>query len=321
MEINDRIYGKITIENPLIIDLIHSKPFQRLKGISQDGAVHFIQPKRNITRYEHCIGTWYLSYTFKRPIEEQVASLLHDIPHTAFSHVIDYVMKNEDQEYHDTFLTEVVLSSEIPSLCKKHNLQIEGVLKAEKFPLLSNKLPDISFDRWDYFMRDSFTFQILPKEMIALFLKNMREKDERFYFDDVSIASLFANLFFTSNRLIWMDPTSHGSYFLLSEAISIGLKENIITHKDFFLTDDVVMEKLQKSSNLQIKKLLDRLKPGVEFSFTSKEDAEFYGPLKPRFVNPRVMVDGEFKQVFDLIPGMQEYFEEFAKQHRYIGVR
>ena len=79
MIIHDRIYGKITVENPLIIDLINSKPVQRLKKISHDGATHFIQPIRDITRFEHSIGTWYLSARFNRPIVEQAASLLHDV--------------------------------------------------------------------------------------------------------------------------------------------------------------------------------------------------------------------------------------------------
>jgi len=55
MKIIDKIYGEIEIDNQLIVDLINTAPFQRLKNISQDGATNFIQPVRNVTRYEHSI--------------------------------------------------------------------------------------------------------------------------------------------------------------------------------------------------------------------------------------------------------------------------
>jgi HD superfamily phosphohydrolase len=42
MNITDEIYGEIVIENELILRLINTKPFQRLKEINQYGAVNFV---------------------------------------------------------------------------------------------------------------------------------------------------------------------------------------------------------------------------------------------------------------------------------------
>ncbi|HLL60143.1 MAG TPA: HD domain-containing protein, partial [Candidatus Nitrosocosmicus sp.] len=229
MIIEDRIYGRIEIKDKLIIDLINSKPLQRLKNISQDGATHFIQPIRNVTRYEHSIGAWYLSKLYDRPVEEQIATLLHDTPHTAFSHVIDFVMENEKHEFHDAFTKEIIMNSEIPTILKKHNIELEKVLHKESFPLLDNELPDISFDRWDYFMRDGHSVEMLPKQLIDLFLGSIKEKNQVFYFADVSIASVFSILFMNFSRLIWLDPISHGSFFLLSSALKIALQKKFLT--------------------------------------------------------------------------------------------
>lgn len=41
MKLEDRLYGSLEIDNPLIIELINSKPVQRLKGITQSGYVIF----------------------------------------------------------------------------------------------------------------------------------------------------------------------------------------------------------------------------------------------------------------------------------------
>jgi uncharacterized protein len=80
MIINDRIYGRLSVEEPVIAALVNSAPMQRLKKISQDGAPHFIQPVRDVNRFEHSVGTWYLSHRYRRPIAAQIGALLHDVP-------------------------------------------------------------------------------------------------------------------------------------------------------------------------------------------------------------------------------------------------
>ena len=321
MIVQDKIYGTIEITDSTIIDLINSKPFQRLKKISQDGASHFIQPQRNVTRYDHSIGTWYLSYRYNRPLEEQIASLLHDLPHTAFSHVIDFVMGDAKHEYHDHFIKEVIVNSEIPAILEKHNVELKDILAKESYPLLDNDLPDISVDRFDYFLRDGFSMQLLPKETVDLFLHKVKEQDNIFYFDDVNTASLFAIMFMNCSRLIWLDPTSHGAFFLISESMKIALKKRYIVHKDFFTTDDVLMEKMKATNDAEINTLLDRLKPGYEFNYAPKEEAEFFGNNKPRFVDPWVLVEGKRKLLSTVVPGLKEYFTDFAKQHKSLGVK
>ena len=321
MVVDDRIYGKITIAEPVIAELIESRPMQRLKHISQDGAPHFIQPVRNVTRYEHSIGAWYLSHKYNRPIEEQIASLLHDTPHTAFSHVIDIVMEDVDDAYHDKFTKEVILASEIPAICAKHHVDINKVLDKENYHLLENELPDISVDRWDYFMRDGYTFGLLPKETMKLFLDSIKDKDEYFYFEDLRVASLFAMMFITCDRLIWLDPTSHGSFYLLADVLRYAVEHEVLVQKDFFKTDEAVLQMLHDAHDEKIDARLQRLQPGKEFMYTSEQEAEYYGRNKPRFVDPLVDQDAVLRRVSELVPGVRGYFDEFKAHYTNIGVR
>ena len=320
MKIEDRIYGNIEIKNPVLIELIESKPFQRLKKINQDGAPHFIQPIRNVTRYEHSIGVWYLSYRYRRPIEEQVASLLHDLPHTAFSHTIDFVVKDEKHEFHEKFMDNIILGSEIPLILKKYNINIDKILRKGNFRLLENDLPDISVDRWDYFMRDGYTLGFLPQILIREFLDGIHLSENKFYFEDLRLASLFAILFVNFSRLIWLDPTSHGTHFLVAEAMKIALENEQIDENDFFTDDDTLLRKLKNIDNKEINKLLNRLKPGKEFVYAKKQEAEFYGPNKPRYVDPLVKTRDGLQRISKLVPGLGYFFEEFAKNYKNLGV-
>lgn len=320
MIVSDRIYGDIEIKDRVIIDLINTLAFQRLKKISQDGAPHFIQPVRNVSRYEHSIGVWYLSNLFKRPIEEQIACLLHDLSHTAFSHVIDFVVKNEKHEFADGILNDIIYKSDIPLIIKTNGFDLEKILDKSKFPLLDNSLPDVSLDRWDYFMRDGFAIGFLPKSLIDTLLSAIFEKENVLYFKDIRLASTFAILFLSFSRLIWLDPTAHGAFFLIAEAIKIALEDKLISEEDFFTDDEVLFAKLKSSSNTKIQQLLNRLCPGNEFVYEEESKAEFFGQNKPRFVDPFVENMGKLVRVSKLTPSLKYYFEEFSQKYKKIGV-
>jgi HD superfamily phosphohydrolase len=320
MLIKDRIHGKIEVKEKVIQELILSKPVQRLKKISQDGAPHFIQPIRNVNRFEHSVGVWYLSFLFNRSIEEQIACLLHDVPHTAFSHVIDFVMKDEKHEFHEKFTEKLILESEIPDILKKYKVDLKKVLDKENFELLENDLPDISFDRWDYFMRDGHALEFLTNSLVSEFISNINLENNKLFFKDKRLASIYAILFTSFSRLIWLDPTSHGSFFLISEALKIALNNDLITQDDFFTNDEILMEKLKNTKNLQIKTLLSRLQTGKEFVYSQQNEAEFFGPNKPRSVDPLIKVNSKLVRLSTQVTSFGYYIKEFNENYKNLGV-
>jgi len=319
-KITDKIYGKIEFTKPVLVDLINSPPLQRLKKISQDGGPHFIQPVRKTTRYEHSLGVCYLSKKYHRSTEEQIASLLHDISHTAFSHVADFVVGNKKNEFHEEFRDEFILNSEISKILKRHRINLAIVLKKENFWLLENDLPDLSIDRLDYFLRDGYCIGFLPKKLIKEFLADLKIKEKKLCFTNIRIAALFSILFMSFSRLIWLDPNSHGSFFLLANAIKIALKKRAICKKDLFTNDGVLFSKLKNSKIKKVSQFLDRLRPGMEFKYSPKKKAEFYGPSKPRIVNPFVITKNGLKRISELVPSLSYAFEEFSKRYKNIGV-
>ena len=54
-----------------------------------------------MTRFEHSLGVFALLRRLRAPRREQVAGLLHDISHTAFSHAVDFVFTSEEQDHHE----------------------------------------------------------------------------------------------------------------------------------------------------------------------------------------------------------------------------
>ncbi|KAM6981978.1 deoxynucleoside triphosphate triphosphohydrolase SAMHD1-like [Tautogolabrus adspersus] len=100
---NDPIHGSMELP-PLLIKIIDTPQFQRLRFIKQLGGVYFVYPGASHNRFEHSIGVGYLAGELAKALrtrqpelnitEEdilcvQIAGLCHDLGHGPFSHLYD----------------------------------------------------------------------------------------------------------------------------------------------------------------------------------------------------------------------------------------
>lgn len=117
MVYHDLVYGETTIEEPVLLALLETDALQRLNGVLQHGISALIGITSPITRLEHSLGAMILVRRLGASLAEQIAALLHDVSHTAFSHVIDYVVDGHDsQSYHDEMKADYVAQTEIPAV-------------------------------------------------------------------------------------------------------------------------------------------------------------------------------------------------------------
>ncbi|GLD46196.1 deoxynucleoside triphosphate triphosphohydrolase SAMHD1-like protein, partial [Lates japonicus] len=100
---NDPIHGHVEL-HPLLIKIIDTPQFQRLRNIKQLGGTYFVFPGASHNRFEHCIGVGYLAGRLVQALNErqpellisrrdilcvQIAGLCHDLGHGPFSHMFD----------------------------------------------------------------------------------------------------------------------------------------------------------------------------------------------------------------------------------------
>jgi len=165
--INDPIYGFITIPSELIYDIIEHRYFQRLRRVSQMGMSYVVYPGAHHTRFQHAIGCVHLMQKAVQVLqfkgvkiskeEEQalqIAILLHDIGHGAFSHALEHSIVNDISHEEISLKFMEALNIEFKG---KLTLAIE-IFKGEHIRKFLNQLisSQLDIDRLDYLKRDSF---------------------------------------------------------------------------------------------------------------------------------------------------------------------
>ncbi|PIZ82416.1 MAG: hypothetical protein CO042_03345 [Parcubacteria group bacterium CG_4_9_14_0_2_um_filter_41_8] len=153
--IQDRVYGEFEIDDPLAIELINLPEFTRLKQMDQFGCYKYGFEQADVTRFEHSLVVYNLLRHFNASHEAQITGLLHDVSHTVFSHVIDYVRGDRaGQATADRDHINIVGQGEIRRLLDEADFDYKRISEIELFSLLDVDLPDICCDRMDYFLRD-----------------------------------------------------------------------------------------------------------------------------------------------------------------------
>ena len=71
---------------------------QRLKSIHQYGVGYYTTHTEEYNRFDHSVGVFVVLKKKGAKLDEQIAGLLHDVSHTVFSHVGDWVFGKEYQE-------------------------------------------------------------------------------------------------------------------------------------------------------------------------------------------------------------------------------
>ncbi len=311
MHIEDIIYGSFDVDDRVLIEVMNSKPVQRLKRISQAGASKYVLPNRNGTRYEHSVGVMLLLRKLGACIEEQLAGLMHDIPHTAFSHVVDFLFKrSEHQDFHEQFHEKIILNSEIPEIIEKHGYDINRLLDESNFPLLERSIPDLCADRIDYTLRDAGV-SLGKLDYVREIPDRLVVHNDEIVFDDAESAKKFGELYLEADYKLWSNPVEVAAYYIMAEALEIALDEGIITENDFFATDDYIYDKLASSENKLINEKLSLL--SMKFKVVEDEnDYDFYSRSKVRYVNPKyINSDGVARRVGEMFPD----FEDRLKEH------
>lgn len=295
MLIHDRIYGSVDVDTPVLLDLMGSAPMQRLHGVLQHGVTALLGITQPVSRYEHSLGVMLLVRRLGGGLEEQVAALLHDVSHTAFSHVIDYVFDRHDsQSYHEEKKADYVAGTELPAVLARHGYDWRDVLHEERYPLLEQPAPALCADRLDYCLRDSLDLGLATPAEVRGVLPHLVVRRRRIAVDDVAVARRLADTVMRADDASWSNFAEVGYYQLAADAIAAGLRLGALDEADVWGTDLALWEKLHASDHPELRARLALVSRNTQFVWDDAAPT-FRVSTKLRTIDPDVAMGGDMR--------------------------
>ena len=317
MNIQDGIYGKITITDPLILKIINTPAFQRLKRVNQYGGVNFVYPdKYQTTRFDHSIGVWWILKTLGTNQETQIAGLLHDIGHTAFSHMVDMAMALKTEDYHEKNLHRIPGINEIYDILKSNSIILKSL---DDYGEIKRNMPNVGADRVDYAVRDYFAATGIRSELGKRVLNNITLKGDQIVFKNLSIAREYSLAGLDAMWLVIYEPSVAIVYSSLINIIRLGMIEQKWLSEDDLYLDDIallnkIMEHKREIPDIYIRVFTAKFK----VKKATSDDFDFHHVKKrSRYFDPFVIVENGVKKLSeidkDFEKTMKKMVEKFDK--------
>jgi hypothetical protein len=319
MKYTDRVYGNFEIDEPVILELINSKTIQRLKYIDQAGYFEPHFPGTAHSRFEHSIGVYLLLKMYGAPLEEQIAGLIHDVSHSAFSHCIDYVLdagSEKEHNHQDNVFDEFVRKSEIPEILKKYSLDLEYILDDKNFPLKEKDLPDLCADRIDYSLRTATVFKEIQNG--KYFIENLLAENGQWVFKDFESAERYAKLFLKLNTDYYAGLPTAVMFRTVGDYLRYALSKSYIFETDLYTTDKIVLGKIEPhiKNDSKLSLLFDRMNNKIGFR-NNPDDYTGKVFCKSRVVNPLCKHDGDIMRVSEVNPSWNDIIKQESKPKEY----
>ncbi|UQS84043.1 HD domain-containing protein [Bombilactobacillus thymidiniphilus] len=176
----DPVHKYIHIENRIILDLINTPEFQRLRRIKQLGTTSMTFHGAEHTRFAHCLGVYEITrricdnfarnYPSKKTgdglwndderLVALCAALLHDIGHGPYSHTFEHIFNTD----HEAWTRQIITSpqTEVNQILRHVSSdfpeKVASVI-AKTYPneqVVQMISSQIDSDRMDYLLRDAY---------------------------------------------------------------------------------------------------------------------------------------------------------------------
>ncbi|MCB9234411.1 MAG: HD domain-containing protein [Bacteroidia bacterium] len=217
--INDPVHGFIEIPKGIILDLIDTDVYQRLRRIRQLALSYLVYPGAVHSRFNHCIGAMHLTDQALTALRSKgvevtdeefegtlLAILLHDIGHGPFSHALESVIL---QGLHHERMSMAIMRYLNKKMGGALDLAIK-IFKGDypKFFLHQLVSSQLDMDRMDYLVRDSYFTGVVEGLVSAdRIIKTLDVRNNRLVVELKGIYSV--ENFLVSRRLMYWQVYLH----------------------------------------------------------------------------------------------------------------
>lgn len=245
-----------------------------------------------INRYDHSLSTALLTWRFTNDKKQTLAALFHDISTPCFSHVIDYMNKDyENQESTEEKTDSILRSSrKLKALLKEDNLTIDDITDFKSFTIVDNHRPKLCADRIDGIILTSLGWtKTLTMEEIPNIINNIEveineDNEPELGIKSREVAELLCDL---NKEIDIICHSNEDNYMmeLLAEITKYAIDNNYIEYDNLYkYNEDKLFNLLNSINDNTLQILLNLFKNVTLEEITIKELPK----LKRRLINPLV---------------------------------
>ena len=243
--------------------------------------------KEYITRFDHSLTVALLTWKCTKSKEATLAGLFHDVATPCFSHVIDYMNKDyENQESTEEYTEEILKNDKELNRCiKEDNIDIENIINFKKYSIVDNSRPKVCADRLDGVILTgiSWTKNIDDKD-IENIVKDIEIYDGEIGFKNKDTAYKVLK---TSESIDKFCHSNEDNYMmeLLAEITKYAIDNGFITYDELYKSNEEdIINKLKENGNKELSNYFKTFE-----TITKNEIPEIDLPnVKIRDLNPLV---------------------------------
>lgn len=266
--IRDAVWGDIEL-NKLELEIINTSVFQRLRYIKQLGTTNLVYPTALHTRFDHSIGTLFITQkiinfiTKKQDVDKtdvlflRIASLVHDVTHIPFGHTLEdesRIFKRHDKDkerwekiYSNSTLKKILIREGIYK-------EIKEIILGKEDSFISDIVKGcISADLLDYLKRDSYFcglnigyderlfryFSIINNRLVIKLNKNGIFRYDAF----TEVVNLLRARYIMTER-IYYHHTKIASSIMISKLVQAAAENGFSIEDIYQLGDDTLLYKI-----------------------------------------------------------------------------
>ena len=341
----DPIHNYIHVQHKVILDLINTKEFQRLRRVKQLGTSSFTFHGAEHSRFGHCIGVYEITrqicdnfqrnYSTKKTgdglwddnerIVALCAALLHDVGHGPYSHTFEHIFNTD----HEMWTRKIITSPET---------EINQVLRqvSDDFPekvasVISHTYPNpqvvqmissqIDADRMDYLLRDAyFTGTKYGMFDLTRILRVMRpyKGGIAFDYDGMHAVEDYVLSRFQMYQQVYFHPVSRGMEVVLTKLLQRAKDLYEHNHMNGFEMPSLLIPFFEEKVSIDDYLLLDDGILNTYFTLWQSYPDEILKDLAYRFLSRKPFKSAKYDhKTKHLLPEIADIVESVGFQKRY----
>ena len=205
--------------------------------------------KEFITRYDHSVTVALITYRLTNDKTQTIAALFHDVATPCFSHVIDYMNKDyENQETTEEY-TEKILRSDkyLISCLEKDSISLEEIVDFKRYPIVDNKRPKVCADRIDGVILTGISWtKNIDKKFIYDVVNDMRIDHNEIGFTKKTLVKKIVSVS-KSIDVVCHSKEDHYMMELLADITRYAISKEYIKYEDLYILNEEDLFKIFKS--------------------------------------------------------------------------